>query len=451
MPSSQLIKKYNVAGPRYTSYPTVPFWDASTFDKDIWIQSIKKSFQESESNGMSLYIHLPYCESLCTYCGCHTRITVNHSVEKPYVETLLKEFDLYLQHSINKPLVKEIHLGGGTPTFFSAENLAFLLKDILSKIQLSSDASLSIEAHPNYTSKEQLETLFSLGFRRLSLGIQDFDPFVQDLINRIQTLAQVTQVVEEARSIGFKAINFDLVYGLPGQQLRSVEDTVNKVLELKPDRIAFYSYAHVPWLKPGQRKFTEADLPSDENKRALYELGHSLLTQAGYIEIGMDHFALPNDALSKSFLNNSMHRNFMGYTEQHTDFMLGLGASSISDTWEMFAQNIKPIEEYIKTVNKGELPVFRGHFLNKEDLIIRKKILDLMCQYNTNWEGLTFDDQIIIKNKLTELKKDGLVQWSDQHIIVTETGKPFVRNICMAFDLRLQRSVINQNMFSSTV
>lgn len=449
--SSSLIKKYNVAGPRYTSYPTVPFWDASTFNKDQWVFSIKKAFEESSTKGMSLYMHLPYCESLCTYCGCHTRITVNHAVEKPYVETLLKEFDLYLKYSDSNPLVKEIHLGGGTPTFFSAENLKELLQGILSKVELSKDVSLSIEAHPNYTSKEQLDTLYALGFRRLSLGIQDFDPYVQDLINRVQTVEQVTKVVGEARAAGFQAINFDLVYGLPGQQLKSVEDTVNKVLVLNPNRIAFYSYAHVPWLKPGQRKFTEADLPSDENKRVLYELGHSMLTQAGYIEIGMDHFALPNDALAQAYVKNSMHRNFMGYTEQHTDFMLGLGASSISDTWGMFAQNIKPIEAYMESVNNGELPVFRGHQLNEEDLIIRKKILELMCLYRSSWEGLSIDDQLFIQTNLEELRKDGLVNWSGESIEITSLGKPFVRNVCMAFDLRLQRTVVKQNMFSSTV
>jgi oxygen-independent coproporphyrinogen-3 oxidase len=448
---SELIKKYNVAGPRYTSYPTVPFWDASTFNKDIWLTSIKQAFADSKNNGMSIYIHLPYCESLCTYCGCHTRITVNHAVEKPYIDTLILELDLYLQHSPSKPLVKEIHLGGGTPTFFSSQHLKELITTILDKVELSSDASLSIEAHPNYTSDEQLETLFELGFRRLSLGIQDFDPYVQDLINRIQTVEQVSHVVQKARAVGFKAINFDLVYGLPGQKLNSVEDTIQNVLQLKPDRIAFYSYAHVPWLKPGQRKFSEADLPSDENKRALYERGHALLIGAGYVEIGMDHFALVHDTLAQSFIQNKMHRNFMGYTEQHTTFMLGLGASSISDTWGMFAQNIKPIEAYMEAVHRGELPVFRGHFLSEEDLVIRKKILELMCQSYTTWNGLTIDMQLFVQSNLEELKLDGLVTWDEDGIEITKAGKPFVRNICMAFDLRMLRSEVRQQLFSSTI
>ena len=269
-----LIKKYNIPGPRYTSYPTVPYWDATPPTIEQWKSSVKRSFIETNaSDGISIYIHLPFCESLCTYCGCNTRITVNHTVEMPYITALLKEWKMYLNIFGETPRIKEIHLGGGTPTFFSPEHLNQLIGEIVSTSIICSDAEFSFEAHPNNTTFEHLQTLYKLGFKRLSLGIQDFDPKVQAIVNRIQSFENVEKVVNQARNIGYTSINFDLIYGLPLQTRKSVIDTINKVNILKPNRIAFYSYAHVPWVKPGQRKFTEADLPVDEEKRALYEIG----------------------------------------------------------------------------------------------------------------------------------------------------------------------------------
>ena len=307
-----LVKKYNVAGPRYTSYPTVPYWDTTPPTIDAWKDCVKKSYDETNmDHGISIYIHLPFCESLCTYCGCTTRITVTHKVEDVYIAAVLNEWKLYLDVFKTTPKIKDIHLGGGTPTFFSAANLRKLIEGILSSSIVSTDAAFSFEAHPNNTTSDHLQTLFELGFRRLSLGIQDFDPKVQAIVNRIQSFESVEKVTEEARRIGYTSVNYDLIYGLPLQTLKSIIDTVNKVNLLKPDRIAFYSYAHVPWIKPGQRKFTEKDLPVDEEKRNLYETGKKMFLDNSYVEIGMDHFALKSESLYNAVEKNTLNRNFM--------------------------------------------------------------------------------------------------------------------------------------------
>ena len=297
---TDLVSKYNIQAPRYTSYPTVPYWD-NTMNEAKWVQHIKNAFVKYNKEGISLYIHLPYCESLCTYCACNTRITVNHKVEVPYIESLLKEWQLYLNQFESKPLIKEIHLGGGTPTFFSPENLTHLLSSILKTVDVAKDYDFSFEGHPGNTTKAHLQALFNLGFKRVSFGIQDFDEKVQDTINRYQTFEEVDQVINDAREIGYTSINFDLVYGLPYQTVESINDTITKIISLKPERIAFYSYAHVPWLKPGQRKYSEKDLPADSYKRSLYEEGKKLFLLANYSDIGMDHFALPNDSLFDAF------------------------------------------------------------------------------------------------------------------------------------------------------
>lgn len=447
----KFLSKYNIAAPRYTSYPTVPYWESGPTSEQ-WKQSVKKTFEASNTkDGISLYIHLPYCESLCTYCACNTRITVNHGVEIPYIDALLKEWKLYLDIFGGKPIIKEIHLGGGTPTFFSAPNLERLLKGILTGSEVGAGAEFSFEAHPNNTTKEHLAALYKLGFKRVSFGIQDFDPVVQDAINRVQTFEQVEKVVNESREIGYTSINFDLVYGLPFQTLKSIENTIDLVNKLRPERIAFYSYAHVPWLKPGQRKFTEKDLPLDAEKRKLYECGRKKFEDAGYMEIGMDHFALPGDSLSLALKNKTLHRNFMGYTHNYTQLLIGLGASSISDTWDMFGQNCKKVEDYLAALNKGEFPVFKGHILTPEDLNIRKHILNLMCTYQTNLaENSDQIDVAKITQRLAELEIDGLVTRKGAGIKVTNNGKDYLRNICLCFDERFYRKEPTKTIFSST-
>jgi len=451
--SSSLITKYNVAAPRYTSYPTVPYWDRSP-DKEEWKGLVKESFDASNAaDGITIYIHLPYCESLCTYCACNTRITVNHAVEEPYIQSLLKEWSMYRSVFGKKPVIREIHLGGGTPTFFSVANLTRLIEGILEESDIHPNAEFSFEAHPANTTKEHLEALNRLGFRRVSFGIQDFDERVQDIINRKQTLEQVTTSVEEARAAGYGSINFDLIYGLPLQTLEGITSTIQQAIDLRPDRIAFYNYAHVPWIKPGQRKFTEADLPPAEVKQQLYERGRKMFLEAGYEEIGMDHFALKSDSLYEATKHGRLHRNFMGYTHNYTRLMIGLGVSSISDTWDGFMQNAKTVEQYRELISKNEFPILRGHILNNEDLVLRRHILNIMCRFETSWrkEEEQCPDLGEAIPRLREMENDGLVVLKPFHLSVTRKGRAFLRNICMAFDARLWRKAPESQIFSQAM
>ncbi len=450
-----LIQKYNVPGPRYTSYPTVPFWKNDKLTQKEWIDSINVNRNTFHSDEISLYIHLPYCESLCTFCGCHKRITKNHAVEEPYIDTVLKEWKIYLSLLDFQPVIKELHFGGGTPTFFRPTELKRLLIGLFNTSNVDPEKhELSFEAHPNNTTEEHLQTLYDFGFRRLSLGIQDYSPVVQKAINRIQPFENVKKAHDFAKKIGYTSISHDLVFGLPKQHIEDIQSTIDKTLQLMPDRISLYSYAHVPWIKGnGQRGYDEKDLPQSEEKRALYELSKELLETAGYIEVGMDHFALKHDELSKAMHSKSLHRNFMGYTTKSTSMMLGLGMSSISDSWFGFAQNEKSVEDYIEVVNQGRLPVFRGHILSELDVIIRRHILDLMCHFETIIDEKSIVQPLFpeIKNRLSELIKDGFVQIQDQKVIITEEGIPFVRNCCMAFDQDLNNSTSGERMFSKTV
>ncbi len=452
--NTNLIQKYNIPGPRYTSYPTVPFWNKEGILINDWKTSVIKSFNESnDSEGISVYIHLPFCESLCTFCACHKRITKRHSVEEPYLETVLKEWKLYCELFNAKPTIREIHLGGGTPTFFSSENLSKLINGIFTIAEKHTDFEFSYEGHPNHTSKDQLQTLYDLGSRRNSFGIQDYDPKVQQAIHRVQSFEQVKIVNDQSRKIGYTSISHDLIFGLPFQTEESIRDTIKKTIELKPDRIAYYSYAHVPWIKGvGQRGFDDNDLPKDEEKRHLYELGKQLFFDNGYIEIGMDHFALPSDSLNIALEEKKLHRNFMGYTAGKTELMIGLGMSSISDSWYAFAQNEKSVDEYQERVNEGLLPVFRGHLLTEKDLIIRKHILDLMCNLETTWnKGLSHETKSAILAQLQEIIDDDLLIVETNKLKVKEEGRMFVRNVCMAFDLRLQENKPDTRIFSTTI
>ncbi|SKB62342.1 oxygen-independent coproporphyrinogen III oxidase [Maribacter arcticus] len=450
-----LVQKYNVPGPRYTSYPTVPFWDINTFSGKKWEDSVKKSFHVSNSTtGISIYIHLPFCESMCTFCGCHKRITKRHDLELPYIKSVLKEWSLYSALFSEKPIIKELHLGGGTPTFFTPENLKFLIDGILRIASKSNDAEFSFEGHPNNTTKEHLQALYDVGFRRVSYGVQDYNETVQKAINRIQPFENVKNVTEWAREIGYISVSHDIIFGLPHQKLEHVKNTIAKTNELKPDRIAFYSYAHVPWLAGnGQRGYKDADLPAADEKRAQYEIGKELLLKNGYQEIGMDHFALETDSLYKAMESGGLHRNFMGYTSSNTHLMIGLGASSISDSWYGFAQNVKNVEEYQNLVENDIIPLYRGHILTEEDQIIRRHILNLMCRFKTSWSDfkLYIPEMDSILKRLREMEQDGIVEITKGSLLITEKGRPFVRNVCMAFDLPLQKKSPDTKLFSMTV
>jgi oxygen-independent coproporphyrinogen-3 oxidase len=450
-----LIQKYNVAGPRYTSYPTVPYWDEASFTAPHYEASLRRSFSETNaSEGISIYIHLPFCESLCTFCGCNKRITKNHGVETPYLESVLKEWQLYCELLPGRPRIQELHLGGGTPTFFAAENLKRLIDGIFERADKAPFAELSFEGHPNNTTQEHLNMLAALGFTRVSYGVQDYNETVQKAIHRVQPFSHVEAATNNARRAGYTSVGHDIIFGLPFQTKDHIVHTIERTKQLMPDRIAFYSYAHVPWIKGnGQRGFKDEDLPTAAEKREQYEIGKKMLLEAGYIEIGMDHFALPTDSLYQAVEQGTLHRNFMGYTASKTQMMIGLGVSAIGDSWYGFGQNVKTVETYQQLVEAGTLPVYRGHILTEEDLIIRKHILNLMCQLETSWITVEqwFPELPETLIKLKEMEQDSLIEFDTKSLRITEKGRPYVRNVCMAFDRLLQRKKPETQLFSMTI
>lgn len=452
MNSHDLIEKYNVAGPRYTSYPTVPFWTKTQWEQEHWISLIQLGLSEMQPNdAISLYIHLPYCDSLCTFCGCHKHITTNKKVTTPYIAAVLKEWNMIASQFKRPVSIASIHLGGGTPTFFSAHELVELIEGISALQAIAPGAELGFEAHPNSTSSEHLEALRKLGFTRISFGIQDYDPIVQTAIHRIQSVEQVGKVHREARDLGYSSISHDLVFGLPKQTMDGFKKTVQQTIDFMPDRISLYSYAHVPWIKgTGQRGFDENDLPSGTVKRALYEMAKNQFEAAGYVEIGMDHFALPHDPLAIAAKTKKLHRNFMGYTTKDAPVLIGLGMSAISDAWYGFAQNEHSVKAYLERIEKGELALTRGHELTVEDLEIRQHILNLMCHFETIIPEHTHLHIGELFQRLFPMIEDDLVVFDDRNVRITEKGIPFVRNCCMAFDSYL-RQPISQPTFSKII
>lgn len=447
----RLIRKYDVPVPRYTSYPTVPHWNVRDFDIASWQHAVKRAFDESnDEKGISLYIHLPFCESLCTYCACNTRITRNHSVEERYIATLVDEWKMYQRLFGKRPIVRELHLGGGTPTFFSPENLGRLLSVLFENTEVHPEHEFGFEGHPNNTTAAHLEMLRSFGFRRVSFGVQDLDERVQRAINRIQPFRNVEQVTNQSRVLGFSSVSFDLIYGLPYQTLASVTETIGKVISLAPDRIAFYSYAHVPWLRPGQRGYEDADLPSDVMKRALYEQGRRMFEGAGYVEIGMDHFALPHDSLSRARSDGTLHRNFMGYTTTHTDLLIGLGTSAISDARYAYAQNEKVVENYSRRISEGGFAISKGHIQSSADMLVRTAIMDVACKgyVSAGLLSQTADDLAI--SKLKEMEQEGLVEITPNGLYVTNRGRAFIRNICGVLDPHLKNTPTHE-VFSKAI
>lgn len=449
--TTQLLKKYDIPAPRYTSYPTVPYWQEEKPTVEEWTGRVKAAFAVTPK--VSLYIHLPYCERLCTYCGCNKRITINHKVEEPYIQTVLKEWRMYQALLPGKPVLQEIHLGGGTPTFFAPDNLAELMDGLFEGSIIPENHEYGFEAHPNSTTFEHLQVLREKGFRRLSIGVQDFDNEILRIINRQQSYEDVERVTRQSRELGYTSLNYDLIFGLPLQTPDNIRTNMDKLKTLRPDRLAFYSYAHVPWIKPAQRAYSEADLPMGAEKRKLYEFGRTLLEDTGYREIGMDHFALPADSLSKAMDAGTLHRNFMGYTPQYTRLAIALGVSSIGDTWDSFMQNEKTIEEYSDAVNAGRFPIHRGHLLTEEDQILRQHILNVMCRFETSWEQpeLQCDSLFDGIERLSELENDGLIERVPFGLKVTDAGRPFIRNICLALDARYWRKQPEGELFSQTV
>ena len=450
MAKVNLFRKYDVQAPRYTSYPTVPYWTRSP-STQTWEESLALGLKDPKSS-WSLYIHIPYCETLCTFCGCNTVITRNHRRETPYVQNILKEWKLYGQRVPNlhcRPL-KQLHLGGGTPTFLSQESLYNMIAPLLEDVDKDPKAfEASIEVDPRRTRRSQLSVLYDLGFRRVSLGVQDFNEHVQKWVNRIQPFSVTKEVTETARQLGYESINFDLIYGLPQQDLSSMKKTIELTLTLVPDRIALYSLAVVPWIKPAQRLFKEEHLPQGEAKRRLYELAREKLLKAGYRDVGLDHFALPTDNLYKAHMEKKLHRNFMGYTDLRTNVLLGLGVSAISESPSCFHQNQKVLPVYERFLQEKKIPTLRGHHLSEEEKLHREQILTFMTMFQVELDSEMRKKEV--EFFLSSMVEDGLVVFEGLKMKLTQAGLPFLRNACMGLDKRLREKAPQSSLFSKTL
>ena len=432
---TELLEKYDVPVPRYTSYPAVPNWQ-QTPAPNVWIDALQASLA-ADASSLAIYVHLPFCETLCTFCGCNTVITRNRERSSPYVDTVLAELDLYLAQvpALRQRPVSQLHLGGGTPTFLPPAALSSLLDGLAARLPMRADGfEGSVEVDPRVTTAEQLQVLRAHGLSRISLGVQDIDHEVLRLVNRPQPLDITAQLCVVARAAGFDSINFDLIYGLPGQTPESMLRLAEAVVGLRPDRLAVYSFARVPWIKPAQRKFTDEQVPAGAAKRQLYEILRGRLLAAGYLEIGLDHFALPHDALAIAAAAGTLHRNFMGYTDRRTTALLGLGVSAISETPRCFHQNEKVITVYERRVTEGEIPTLRGHVLSDDD---RRRAGAIRALMTAGWAPLTADDRVVAESALADLVADGIVAIDASQLRVTAEGKPFIRNVAAFFDTYL--------------
>lgn len=428
----QLLERYNQPTPRYTSYPPAPHWHPAS------ARLLESALEKSDAS-LSIYMHIPFCERLCLYCGCNVVINKNHEVAAPYVEHLIAEMELagIAHHRV----VTQIHWGGGTPTYLSTAQITQLFNALVTRFSVPASAEISIEIDPRVTTREHLRTLRSLGFNRLSVGIQDFDHSVQAAVRRIQSYDQTLDLFEEARKLEFESVNADLIYGLPLQTPTSFEKTLRKVLSLSPDRIALFSYAHVPTLKRQQRAF-EKLLPTEAAKLQLFLDAILAFTAAGYEHIGMDHFARPHDPLVRARDNHSLHRNFQGYTTHAETDLLGFGVSSISHVGNTYAQNPRDLLLYEDAVREGRLPTFRGYVLSKDDTIRAMVIEECLCNARIPKDavekrfGIDFDDYFRPElARLHVLEQDGLIDGRISRIIqLTAAGRIFVRSIAHVFD-----------------
>jgi oxygen-independent coproporphyrinogen-3 oxidase len=441
-----LYQKYDKAGPRYTSYPPVPFWQGPPSELD-WMEHIKKHFNPKQ--GVDLYIHIPYCQTLCWYCGCFRTISKDLDKGDVYTEYLLKEWDHYIK-AIPEIRLHSLHFGGGTPTFLKPQTLKKLLAT-LAPYQNENFLG-SIEVDPRTCELEHLEVLSEFGVKRISMGIQDFDPEVQAAINRHQSFDMVKHLVGQIRERKFNSVNFDLIYGLPKQNTRTIRSTIEKVIELQPDLIAFYSYAHLPDKLKNQRLIKDEDLPSGVEKRELYELGRELLFSQGYVEVGLDHFARKDSYLGQAAIEKRLKRNFMGYTDEKTPNLIALGVSSISNSPESFVQNEKDIKRYFEFLDEGKLPITKGHIMSDHDKLIDEIIHELMCNKQlsvSQLDGHPHYDAVM--EELQSMEQDGLLDFNNDMIVLTPSGQPFLRNVAMVFDQYLKKQTSDTPRFSRTI
>jgi len=448
-----LVKKYNVPGPRYTSYPPATQF-SDQVSRDTLLQNIRAN---NESAGdLSLYFHLPFCQTLCWFCGCTTVITTQQGQSAAYLKYIEKELDLMGQFLNPKRKAVQLHFGGGTPTFLLPEEIRALGRLIQSRFQLAADIEAGVEVDPRRLTRDHIEALGEAGFNRASMGVQDNNPVVQKAIHRIQPFEETKSAVDWIRDAGFKSVNIDLIYGLPYQTPDSFEKTLDEVLTLRPDRFAIFNYAHVPWLKPAQRIFTEGILPSAETKLELLKLTIEKLTSSGYAYIGMDHFALTGDELAIAQRQKTLQRNFQGYSTRGGADIYAFGMSSISQTDGIYWQNYKELPAYYAELDHGKPPIARGYLLTADDKIRRTTIMRLMCDLSLDFadmsEKLAIDFEHYFARELAslaDLEADGLIERTPRGLNVTDLGRLLIRNIAMRFDAYLPAE--KERRFSKTI
>lgn len=454
--SPALLEKYAVSGPRYTSYPTADRFVEAFAEKE-YRQTLAQRKIGRAGLPLSLYVHIPFCESLCFFCACNKIVTKKHIHSEQYLTYLNREIDLHLAHLGNKPQLSQLHLGGGSPTFFTDLELTSLMAKIRKSFSMSPVSENSIEIDPRTVDKGRLAYLRALGFNRLSFGVQDFDPVVQEAVHRIQPVDQVFDLIEEARRLQFDSLNVDLIYGLPKQTSDSFSKTLDQLVELRPDRVALYAYAHLPERFKPQRRISTYTLPTPIEKMTMLSQAIAALIEAGYIYIGMDHFALPTDDLAVAKRQGRLHRNFQGYSTQPDCDLIGLGVSSIGKVGATYSQNVKTLDEYYDVLDQGHFPVERGLGLSNDDMIRRAVIMSIMCQGEVQYEAIELAYMIDFDQYFSEelagleaLQKTGMVQLEKRRIEVTEMGWYFVRAVAMLFDRHLQADR-NRERFSKII
>jgi oxygen-independent coproporphyrinogen-3 oxidase len=440
-----LLRRFDVPGPRYTSYPTADRFVEAFGEADYALALQQRRSGGSLALPLSIYVHIPFCESLCYYCACNKVITKHHSKSAEYLRYLTRELEMQAQHLGQGHAVSQMHLGGGTPTFMNDEELADLMAMVQRHFTLVPGGEYSIEVDPRTVTPQRLEHLHRLGFNRLSFGVQDFDPTVQKAVHRIQPAEQVFELVAAARRIGFESVNVDLIYGLPQQTPESFRHTLERVRELRPDRIALYAYAHLPARFKPQRRIVVAELPPAADKLAMLSISLDVFNQAGYVYVGMDHFALPDDALAVAKRQGRLHRNFQGYSTQPDCDLIALGVSAIGRIGATYSQNAKTLEEYYDSLDQGRLPIVRGLALNRDDLLRRAVIMALMCQGRLDFESVGLAHLIDFRayfarelERLHEFEAMGLLRLSPGSIEISDSGWYLVRAIAMVFDKYLQ-------------
>lgn len=452
----ELLLRYATSGPRYTSYPTAPKFKADADPAEIYNQWVVSNCQVGPQS-LSFYVHVPFCEKRCRFCGCFTSIPKDDSVTDRYLESLKKEFQLVSSMVDPERPVKQLSFGGGTPTYLTPDRFDRMMREMKEIWKYSDDAEISVEIDPRTVTKAHVDVLLSHGFNRFSMGVQDFNPDVLEIIGRPQSIEDTTNLVSMLKEKGHNAINFDLIYGLPGQTLKSIKNTALKTVELSPSRIALYSYAHVPWMKKQQKVLEKYSLPNAEEKLALFGAAYEIFVNAGYIPVGMDHFAKADDDMVKALQSRTLHRNFMGYTTRRGLDLIGFGVSAISSVNRTYVQNTKDFEHYHNSMDDDTMAMERGYFLSLEDEIRRNLIIDLFCNFyldkkdfSEKWR-IDFDQKFASELKRLEpMQDDGLVNLSKQTIEITPLGHAFIRNVCMVFDEYLEQNA-EERRYSQTI